>query len=81
MAYGDGMTKLSPCASALVLPMLSEALGDFSDGIPPISISVGVALGSEAADGAELFEHADQALYVTKRSGKGGITFFAAGDD
>ena len=25
MAYGDGMTKLSPCGSALVLPMLGEA--------------------------------------------------------
>jgi len=24
MAYGDGMTKLSPCGSALVLPMLGE---------------------------------------------------------
>ena len=60
---------------------INDELGDFSDGVPPISISAGVAQGSEAADGAALFEHADRALYVTKRAGKSGITFYAATDD
>lgn len=45
-------------------------------GLPPISVSVGVAWGAQAADGAELFDMADRALYETKRSGRKGVTFF-----
>lgn len=35
-----------------------------------------IACAASAANGAELFGRADRALYETKRSGRGGITFF-----
>lgn len=46
------------------------------DGVPLFSVSVGVALGSEAKDAEELFDHADAAMYVSKRNGKGTHTFY-----
>ncbi|MDO4798093.1 MAG: diguanylate cyclase [Coriobacteriales bacterium] len=57
---------------------MNEELASAEDGVPPISLSVGVARGDKAADGAELFEQADVALYDTKRAGGCGLTFAAA---
>jgi diguanylate cyclase (GGDEF)-like protein len=56
---------------------INAELADGSDGVPPISVSAGVAHGSQAADGAALFELADRALYETKRSGRSGLTVFS----
>ena len=47
-----------------------------ADGLPPISISVGIAHGRDAEDPGELFERADRALYATKNNGKRGYTFY-----
>ena len=55
---------------------INAALADTSDGLPPLSVSVGVARGDNTADPAELFAHADHALYATKRHGRKGLTFF-----
>ena len=55
---------------------INTDLADTADGLPPVTISVGIAHGDKAADPAELFEHADHALYSTKRSGRNGMTFF-----
>ena len=46
------------------------------DGLPPISISVGIVHGSQAADAATLFEESDEAMYEAKRHGKHGYTFY-----
>ena len=43
--------------------------------IPKLSISAGAAVG--AGDIIELFDHADQALYITKRRGKSGLTVYS----
>ena len=58
------------------LSRLNQALLDTSDGLPAVTVSVGVTHGDKAVDRAELFNHADQALYNTKRCGRCGITFF-----
>lgn len=55
---------------------INNTLGDTSDGLPPISVSAGIAHGEHAKDHAELFNHVDQALYETKRNGKKGFTCF-----
>ena len=55
---------------------INAELAKTSDGLPPLSISAGIAHGSEATDAAEWFEHADQALYETKRKGRKGYTFY-----
>ena len=45
------------------------------DGLPPTALSVGVAYSSGGYID-ELFDRADQALYVVKRSGKCGVFFY-----
>ena len=57
---------------------INRKLSDTSDGLPVISVSVGVAFGGDAADQKEWFDHADKALYETKRGGRNGCTFYKA---
>ena len=57
---------------------INRKLSDTSDGLPAASVSVGVAFGGDAADQKEWFDHADKALYETKRSGKNGCSFYHA---
>ena len=54
---------------------INKGLADSSDSLPPISVSVGVAMGTEDIGDKELFEKADHALYERKRNGKNGVTF------
>ena len=61
------------------LRRINEELAAAGDGLPSLSVSAGIAHGGEAADKTELFEHADRALYETKRRGKGGWTFYGDG--
>ena len=44
------------------------------DGLPPISISVGIAFGSQGSN--DLFHHADQALFEAKRRGRNTSAFY-----
>ena len=46
------------------------------DGLPPISISVGIVHGSQATNTTALFEESDEAMYEAKRHGKHGYTFY-----
>lgn len=72
------MTNAVPEHRALVgqkLERINRALADTSDGLPLISISAGVAHGSNAQTTADLYEQADRALYETKRRGRNGYTF------
>ena len=55
---------------------INEELMTPADGLPPISVSVGIAHGRNASDPEELFEHADKALYETKSKGKNGFTYY-----
>ena len=57
------------------ITQINNELAETSDGVVGISVSVGIAHGSEFTDLATLFEHADQALYNTKRAGKHGYSF------
>ena len=54
---------------------INRELGQPADGLPPVSVSVGIAHGKQAKDQSELFDLADRALYETKRRGKRGLTF------
>jgi diguanylate cyclase (GGDEF)-like protein len=59
---------------------INTELRDTADGLPQISVSAGVAFGEEAATTQQLFEHADAALYETKRRGRKGVSFYHALD-
>ena len=55
---------------------INGELTDTSDGLPVISVSAGIAHGAGVSDAAALFEHADQALYQSKRNGRCRFTFY-----
>lgn len=55
---------------------INEELAKKKDGLPPLSISVGIAHGKGIEEPAKLFEQADQSLYETKNRGKHGYSFY-----
>lgn len=57
------------------LEKVSVFLRDTSNGLPSVTISVGVAYGTATSTVDELFLAADGALYETKRNGRDGRTF------
>lgn len=46
------------------------------DGLPPISISVGIVNGKDVTDTDTLFEKTDEAMYESKKKGKHTYTFY-----
>ena len=56
---------------------INEQLKNADDEVPPLAVSVGVALGSDAKDVKSLFDHADAAMYEAKKNGKGTHAFYA----
>lgn len=57
------------------LEKVSVFLRDTSNGLPSVTISVGVAYGTATSTVDEIFLAADGALYETKRNGRDGCTF------
>ena len=62
---------------AAKIEAINHELFEPHDGLPPVTISVGVAHGSEASDAADWFEKADEALYRAKQGGKQTSAFFS----
>ena len=56
---------------------INRELTQSVDGLPPASISVGIAHGTEAADAVSLFEKTDMAMYQAKKNGKHTYRFSA----
>ena len=55
--------------------MINADLKKTKDGVPAISVSVGITCGSEADEAPKLLELADRAMYELKRNGKQGYMF------
>ena len=55
---------------------INKELTETEDGLPPITVSVGVAINRDAADPQELFHDADVALYYVKEHGRNGCCFY-----
>jgi diguanylate cyclase (GGDEF)-like protein len=60
---------------ATKLEQINKELDKTDDGLPPISISVGIVNGHDAKDKEDLFEKTDAAMYKSKKSGKHTYTF------
>lgn len=73
------MTDVYPPLTPMVRHKLTDVadfLRDDSNGLPPATISVGVAFGSPGCADDELFAQADAALYEVKKNGRDGIAFY-----
>lgn len=57
------------------LDKVSAFLRDTSNGLPMVTISVGVAFDDAVPKDSDIFKTADLALYTTKRNGRDGYTF------
>ena len=55
---------------------INSALENTEDGLPALSISVGIVHGSEAQKVEDLFEKTDSAMYEAKQKGKKTYTFY-----
>lgn len=55
---------------------INQDLADPKDGLPKISVSVGVSLCQEGVDPQEMFREADTALYYVKDHGRSGCCFY-----
>ncbi len=55
---------------------INRELSDTEDGLPPITVSVGVAMDKDADDPQRLFHDADVALYYVKDHGRNGCCFY-----
>lgn len=55
---------------------INHSLNCWQDGMPPVSISVGICFGEQDIDRKTLLDQADTALYQVKASGKCGCAFF-----
>ncbi len=55
---------------------VNERLAQPQDGLPPLSLSVGVAFTDREKPSGSLFQDADKTLYVRKKHGKAGCTVY-----
>ena len=55
---------------------VTELLQDTRDGLPAITLSIGVALSEQVEDSTHLYRAADKALYAVKRDGRSGYRFY-----
>ena len=58
------------------IAQIHEELENTEDGMPSISVSIGIMNGKDASDAASLFEKADEAMYMSKKQGKGTYNFY-----
>ena len=57
-----------------------ENLKPEKDGVPSVTLSVGVAFTEDVSDNSRLFQAADQALYSVKGHGRNGYRVYAGKD-
>ncbi|MBQ9492231.1 MAG: GGDEF domain-containing protein [Oscillibacter sp.] len=73
------MTDASSAMKKLVkgkLLKVSEALQDTSDGLPAVTLSIGVAFNDREGGTEDIYKDADRALYVVKTHGRNGMEFY-----
>ena len=73
------MTEIGPSLRPVVerkLEQLMATLADTSDGLPTVSVSIGVAFSDDDNDGLDVFKAADTALYRVKEESRGDFAFY-----
>lgn len=78
------MTRANSSMDQLVRNKISRAnelLQHPKDGLPPVSLSVGVAFSDRKDPQGDIFRDADAALYEVKNAGRNGCAVYGSGDD
>ena len=55
---------------------MEETLRKPADGVPAVTVSIGIAFSDALREGENLFKNADRALYRVKESGRDGYQFY-----
>lgn len=58
------------------IKIINDALFNPADGLPAVSLSVGVAFTDRENPGQSIFKDAEQALYQVKQKGRHGCGFY-----
>lgn len=72
------MTDMRPDLKGVVIDrieMLKAQLNQEADGLPPVTLSIGVAFNGEGDTPDDIFRKADRALYQVKEHGRNGYAF------
>lgn len=72
------MEKDSEDLIRLKVNLINKKLKNTDDGLPPVTVSIGIAYGMNEDDIDETVKHADEALYKMKKSTKCGCKFYSA---
>ena len=59
------------------LEKVNVELADSDDGLPAVSISIGIVHGKNAINAEDLFNKTDIAMYKAKQSGKNTYAFYS----
>ena len=73
------MTDMHPQLRSVVsekVKQVARALQDTSDGLPSVTLSIGIAFSDSYEGQPDLYHAADQALYTVKESGRNGHAFY-----
>lgn len=70
-------TKISRSLISSKIEKINKEMAETDDGLPPISISVGITHGTDANDTEDLFNKTDKAMYQAKQNGKRTYTFYS----
>ena len=72
------MTEMAPGMHDVIvgkLQRISETLADTSDGLPPVTLSAGIAFSAEIKQG-NIYHAADKAMYEAKHAGRNAYVFY-----
>ena len=58
------------------IEQIRKGLADAGDGLPSVSVSIGIVNGKSVNGAENLFEKTDAAMYESKRKGKNTYTFY-----
>ena len=73
------MTDIHPTLKHVVadkVEAVAKALSEGGDGLPPVTLSIGIAFSGREMTPAELYKAADKALYDVKERGRNGYAFY-----
>ena len=73
------MTEADPSLKSVIIrkiEQLRKTMADASDGLPEMTLSIGVAFNDGTLSPEEILKHADIALYEVKEAGRNGYRFF-----